>query len=1023
MMDWDDEDSPGGSVAGVWGEVAVAPPRDAHPFTISDSERYVRGGLIGRGGMGNVFSARDRRLNREVALKEVTVSAGRSGQDRLAQEAWITGQLEHPNIVPVHDAGTDANGTPWYTMRLIRGRTLFDVLEGADHQTRLSTLRHILAACEAMAYAHSRGIVHRDLKPENILVGSFGETQVADWGLARPLDGEEEHWDDVVPSEHVAATMVGAAVGTPAWMSPEQLRGEPATRRSDVWSLGAVLRQVVTGRVPWPGLDNSQVLSERLSSGDRVFEGSLAGPDVLAARSELEAIVRHAMAPDPAHRYADASELSADLERFLDGRRVHAHEYSALDLLRRLTTLWRAPLLVGLVASLALSVAVGVGWNRTAKERMRAQHNLTRALLHQAQAAESAGDRPAAEVLAAEVLAIEESPAARGVLAGFAVGERPRVQATSLPSAECGTAQILGPDTWLCVRDDQLSAFRLGTDEPLWQRTLQPHLLALMPSPGELFVSQNRKPLLRLDPSTGETVESLPAFDFPEHLIRSPNGRYLLGWRVHVMAIWDSQTSQTTAITGCEPPNAVNTATFGEDSLLLTCADLRVGIVAPAAPSSEPFEHKLPGGLWSGGGTLAAAHLGQDRFAITTHRGELALYDAATGALAQTLDIAEHGLIDVIVSASGQRLAIRGVRGDVYLLDLGADFAVPLPTRGARDMAFEPDGTLLVLGAEWQRWALPARGPVRRINAGAGVTTVRVSPDGSTLLAATGSGDLLVWRPDEDSIRRVHVFGGVIKDMAFTPDATSAVLAASVPDPVVRRAVRLSDLQLTNAAPIVGLRRSVVLRDGTLVAVSWGPSGPISSSDLQTTAINLDWSDGPLQDLAADADGQRVVAVGENERVHVGELTEDGLVESWSRVVAGALRAQIHRSGLTAVGTPGGVQLLQPDGRPGLLLEAPAVHFTDLAFSPDGGTLAAGDLSGSIWVWDTNRGQLLAELRGHTSRASGIEFRGEDELVSCSWDGTVRRWDVRPLRADLASIQADTATWGLTLADVLDERR
>jgi len=1022
-MDWDEEDGPDGSVAGVWGEVPVVPPRGAHPFTISDSERYVRGGLIGRGGMGNVFSARDRRLNREVALKEVTVSAGRSGQDRLAQEAWITGQLEHPNIVPVHDAGTDANGTPWYTMRLIRGRTLFDVLEGADQETRLSTLRHILAACEAVAYAHSRGIVHRDLKPENILVGSFGETQVADWGLARPLDGEEEDWNDVVPSEHVAATMVGAAVGTPAWMSPEQLRGEPATRRSDVWSLGAVLRQVVTGRVPWPGLDNSQVLSERLSSGDRVFEGSLAGPDALAARSELEAIVRHAMAPDPAHRYADAAELSADLERFLDGRRVHAHEYSALDLLRRLTTLWRAPLLVGLVASLALSVAVGVGWSRTAKERLRAQHNLAQALLQQAQAAESAGDRPAAEVLATEVLAIEESPAARGVLAGFAVGERPRLQATALPSVECGTAQLLGPDTWLCGLEDQLSAYRLGTDEPLWQRKLQRHLHARIPSPGELFVSQSEGPLLQLDPATGDTIESLPVFSYPEHLVRSPDGRYLVGWRVHQMVLLDTHTSQASTITSCEPPNAVVTATFGVDSLFLTCADLRVGRVDLPVPSPEPFQVRLPEGLWRDGGTLAAAHLGADRFAITTHRGDLALYDGSAGRLSQTLDITEHGLVDVIPSPSGQRLAIRGVRGDVHLLDLGADFAVRLPTRGARDISFEADGTLVVLGAEWQRWTLPAPGPVRRINAGAGVTTVRVSPDSETLLATTGNGFLLVWRPEEDSLRRVQVFGGVIKDVAFTPDAASAALVASIPDPVARKVVRLSDLSITNAAPVTGLRRNVVLRDGSFVAASWGTNGPILNEDLEASTVNLDWSESPVQDLVADADGRLLVGVTEDERVHVRELTDDGLVESWSRVVPGALRAGIHRSGATAVGTPAGVQLLNPQGRPGLLLEAPAVHLTDLAFSPDGGTLAAGDLSGSIWVWDTKHGQLLAELRGHTSRASGVEFRSEDELISCSWDGTVRRWDVRPLRADLASIQADTATWGLTLEDVLAERR
>ncbi|HEY0191353.1 MAG TPA: serine/threonine-protein kinase, partial [Kofleriaceae bacterium] len=226
---------------------SVAAPREPREPAVSDElgaqrprDRYQIIGEHGRGGLGRVSRAHDRELDRDVAIKEL-ISRGPLSEVRFLREALITARLEHPNIVPVHEAGRWPDGTPFYAMKLVAGRALRELI--AERHTvveRLDLLHHVIAVADAIAYAHGRSIIHRDLKPANVIVGDFGETIVIDWGLAKDLSVS----DDPAPlgsspvsrsgSASIELTITGSVLGTPAYMAPEQERGEHVDQRADV---------------------------------------------------------------------------------------------------------------------------------------------------------------------------------------------------------------------------------------------------------------------------------------------------------------------------------------------------------------------------------------------------------------------------------------------------------------------------------------------------------------------------------------------------------------------------------------------------------------------------------------------------------------------------------------------------------------------------------------------------------------------------------------------------------------------
>ncbi len=308
----------------------------------SDGQRFRILRPHAHGGLGAVFVAVDTELNRKVALKQILdrYADDPDSRRRFLLEAEVTGGLEHPGIVPVYGLGTDDFGRPYYAMRFIEGDSLKeaihrfhdDAASTKDPGRRSLGLRQLLRrfndVCNTIEYAHSRGVLHRDIKPANIIVGRYGETLVVNWGLVKPMDqfdsGTDASERTPIPSpdRECAATLPGYALGTPAYMSPEQAEGRPdrVGPRSDVYGLGATLYAILTGKPPFDGPDPKVILA-RVSAGDF----SRPRQDDPAVPVALEAICLKAMALDPEGRYASPRELGEDIERWLADEPVRAY--------------------------------------------------------------------------------------------------------------------------------------------------------------------------------------------------------------------------------------------------------------------------------------------------------------------------------------------------------------------------------------------------------------------------------------------------------------------------------------------------------------------------------------------------------------------------------------------------------------------------------------------------------------------------------------------------------------------------
>ncbi len=384
--------------------------------------------------MGAIIKVVDSTLNRPVAMKVMLGAADEFQRQRFVEEAQITGQLEHPGIVPVHDIGNDRRGNLFFTMKLVHGISLAEVLRrlAADDRaagdefplTRL--LRILVDVSHAVAFAHHRGVIHRDLKPANIMIGRFGEVLVMDWGLAKviadaPAQGAHaargpaatrtrarirarsgpgrtraqerrraaDHPSDARRGD--VNTLYGTIVGTPSYMSPEQASGDPAklTTRSDVYALGALLYEILTLTAPVRGSDAFAILA-------RVVNGRIERPERRAPGraipGELSAIALKALQGDPFLRYPSVEEFRADLERFLDGRAVSAKADSPWETIGKLVRRNRTASAAIAGAAALCALVVAGAFAMTVSDRQRAVQSERHALDAKAEALEALAD-------------------------------------------------------------------------------------------------------------------------------------------------------------------------------------------------------------------------------------------------------------------------------------------------------------------------------------------------------------------------------------------------------------------------------------------------------------------------------------------------------------------------------------------------------------------------------------------------------------------------------------------------------
>ncbi len=311
--------------------ITVTPP----PLDVDDFEgRYALRTLLGRGGMGEVFLAKDRRIGREVALKATRSDGSEEIAQRFSRECRLQGQLEHPGLVPVYDVGRMPDGAPFFTMKRVRGVTLEDVLRGIAKddpalvarfsRTRLLSIFGTIS--QTVHFAHRRGVIHRDLKPANVMLGDFGEIYVLDWGVAKVIASDDD--ETAPPSSDRAtnsqpptdmATSHGALLGTLGYMAPEQLKNASAVdARADVYALGAILCEVLTGERLHPAeraVDLAETTMASCAKRIRDLGAERAVPLEL-----IELCVR-ATEPSLLDRFASAEDLVRAVERYLDGDR------------------------------------------------------------------------------------------------------------------------------------------------------------------------------------------------------------------------------------------------------------------------------------------------------------------------------------------------------------------------------------------------------------------------------------------------------------------------------------------------------------------------------------------------------------------------------------------------------------------------------------------------------------------------------------------------------------------------------